>query len=274
MRPRRLNQREREVRLRILDRIDEAVAHYRSATSRPFSDLALARAQLGDLDGALRLARRIGESPRDPRLADKPFVLATIAAARRKAGDVSASDEAFREALNLIAGDPKLRSRLPQVASIQAESGDTAGAVRTVGTMGPDVAPRELAVIARYCADSGDSEAARSLFGRALERAEAIINGTLGQPAASPAAARHDGDQAGVEACSILAMVGDLESAARTLGAIVEPRARHAAARAIVRERTKAGDVEQALGWALAREGPEMRAAALTGLADAVEEPR
>jgi RNA polymerase sigma factor (sigma-70 family) len=283
---------ERKGRRSLLERIAKALEPFAFAEEKPYVQLAIASAMLGDFEGALRLAHRIGKDPiQHPHAIDQtdtPYVLAVIGGYQGKAGHRGEARATLREALDLIRHDPRLSSRLAQVAWGQAKAGDFAGALKTLESVDPQERIRSLIEIAEGQDEAGDHEGARTTLRLALGEAERRPRtpepprGTnLPAPpvradskVVSPDPALQSKDAALAQIAAIQAKMGALDAAVAAFRSITLEDHKGWAARDIAEARTKAGDAEGTLMWALSLEAPAVRAWALRGLAMGVRARR
>jgi RNA polymerase sigma factor (sigma-70 family) len=252
---------EGKARLRVLERIVGMVEPFEFAEEKPYFELTIASARLGDVEGALRLARRFGKGPmKYPHTIDQtatPLILAAIGSYQGKGGHLERARETFREALDLIRRDPKLSMRLGQVAWGQGTAGDLAGALKTLEAVDSRQRIQELTEIADQRQETGDREGARASLRAALAEAEFLRR--------EPDAQSKDDDLARLTA--LRAKLGDLPAAVEAFRSITQENERGWAARDIAEARARAGDAEGALAWALTLEPPTVRVWALRGLA-------
>ena len=243
---------------------------------------------MGNFEEALRLAplRQGADQVSSYYRPDRgTLVLASIGASQGKAGYADKARETFREALDLVRGDPRLSTRLGQIALCQAEAGDYPGALKTVERVPPEQRIRLLTEIADKQNESGDHEGARITFRAALEQAERLLRDSPlprnSSRAGGGAVTNHvdkivpgdmttrdlqwiDGQLAQVVA--LHAKSGNVKDAMKTLELISLPDCRGWAARDIAEAQTKAGDATGAITWALSLH-PSERAWAIRGLA-------
>jgi RNA polymerase sigma factor (sigma-70 family) len=229
------------------------------------SDLAEAQARLGDVEGARRLARAIGEGPSrggHDMTYGQPYAMIRVATVQREIGDTIGARETLREAFRSVNDHPRMRGRdgrFLQVASGQIASGDLEGAARTVAAIEGD-RPETLASLSRAYAARGDDAAARTSMTRALIDAR--------QAARNPPSL----DRAVMELAEVQAMAGDVPGALKTARAIRDPMYQEWALQRIISARATAGDVAEALRLVLDEsKTPEERRAALQGLGQGVE---
>jgi RNA polymerase sigma factor (sigma-70 family) len=256
---------ERKARLLILARVAALTETFEFAEEKFCGELAYAWAKLGEFDNALREARRIGKSPiRFPQgidLTETPFVLGRIGLLQARAGRKEEARATFREAITLIEKDPKLAPRWIQIASFQAVAGETEGALKIVDTARRSERPGLLSRIAERQAEAGDRVGSQASLRRAIGEIEALLKEDIEFAA---------NDRQLSELASLQAQAGDFEKAAATMQTIFDPQTKGGAALAIARERTKAGDAQGALAWALTLEAPAPRSSAIQGLAQGV----
>lgn len=261
-RPRSFGPKERAARRRVLDRIEKAVEPFSFAEDKPpYVELAIATAKLGDFDEALGLARRFDKDPIERAngidLTAGPCILSVIGSYQAKAGQLEKARETFREALHLIARDPKLAKCLGQVAEAQAEAGDYAAALKTVEGLDARQRPGVLSRAAENLDRSGDREGARTAARLALAEAERAGLGKLDA---------RSKDDVLTETAFLRARLGEVEAATAAFQTITGEDNRGRVASAVARARAAAGDVRGALDWALRVDPPSARGSALSGL--------
>jgi tetratricopeptide (TPR) repeat protein len=271
---------ERQARRRALARIAKEAESIEQDENRPDVPVALAMAEVGECNEALRIARRFfkrtaGRStPIDP--TPEPFVLSKIAVAQGKAGRLGDAHETFREALEkcgpLIANGPG--HSLDEIALDQVAAGDFAGALKTLDA-GPIHSPSHvLTALAQAQARIGDASGSRTSYLRAIRelyRLRLDVPPPPTPPAGAPpslgtAHHRRD-DNLLARLAAIQASSGDLKGALRTLDTINNDEPRAVAVREIARARASAGDAEGTFSWALTLNPSGLRLAALEGLA-------
>jgi tetratricopeptide (TPR) repeat protein len=292
---------DRETRLRVLQKIAKAVEPFEFAEEKPYVDLPISMAVLGDCEGALRLAREFGKGsirfPQGIDLTAGPFILARIGACQGKAGQIGKARETFREALELVRRDPKLTMRLGQIAGGQAEAGDFAGALKTAESVGPDESVRTYINIAEKQRAAGDRKGARATLQIALGKAQVLLRDLprvadaesrtdaaskkaaasektkSAQPKSPDFLLRRWDDLLG-QTAAVHAKLGDLKAAIETMTLISLDDYRGWAIRDIAEARARAGDPEGTLEWALTLQPESARVWALRGLATgALPEP-
>jgi tetratricopeptide (TPR) repeat protein len=285
-----LDERDRKVGRHVLDRIIKAVEPFEFAEEKPYMQLAFGLARLGDLEAALRFAHRFGHGPikyaHTIDLTAAPWVLAEIGGYQGKAGHLAEARRTLQEALDMVQRDPALAARrLGQVALCQAEAGDVAGALKSIESLEPEQRLGFLTEMAEEQEKREGAAGSQATFRRALEEAERRLRATQQQPAPdqTPKGIPRDADGKGIprdradpniqrkdellaQMVKFHAKLGDLRAAVETFGSITGEIYRGWAARDIADARSKAGDAERALAWALALEPPSVRAWALHGL--------
>jgi tetratricopeptide (TPR) repeat protein len=171
--------------LRVLERAEEAAAGIQDSDAKAaqLGDAAAIRACVGDLEAALRLAKRVGEEgSRDwafetiaavqSRLKDfkgalntaasispgaKYMALGTIAAAQAWAGDIQGALRTARE----ISNDTDRSSVLDSIARAQAQAGDVTGALNTLAEITDHTfGAGDISSIGLAQADAGDIKGA------------------------------------------------------------------------------------------------------------------
>jgi tetratricopeptide (TPR) repeat protein len=289
--PKTLDEGDRKVRRQVLDRIIKAVEPFEFAEERPDMQLAIGLASLGDFEAALRFAHQFGKGPikhaHTIDLTAAPLVLSAVGGYQGKAGHLAEARRALQEALDMVRRDPALASRrLGQVALGQAEAGDVAGALKTVESLEPEQRVSFLMEMAEEQEKRGGMADSRVTFRRALEEAERCLRATRPQPASdrTPKGILRDADGKVIprdraepeiqrkddllaRMVKLHAKLGDLRAAVETFRSITGENYRGWAASDIADARSKAGDAEGALAWALALDTPTVRAWALRGLA-------
>ena len=286
-----LNEGDRKVRRQVLDRIIKAVEPFEFAEEKPDMQLAIGLASLGDFEAALRFAHRFGKGPikyaHTIDLTAAPLVLSRVGGYQGRAGHRAEARRTLQEALDMVRRDPALAARrLGQVALGQAEAGDVAGALKTVESLEPEQRVRFLTEMAEEQENREGRAGSRATLRRALEEAERCLRAPRPQPApdrtpkgilrdadgkviprdrADPEIQRKDDLLARM--VKFHAKLGDLRAAVETFRSIIGENYRGWAASDIADARSKAGDAEGALAWALALDPPSVRAWALRGLA-------
>jgi tetratricopeptide (TPR) repeat protein len=281
----------RKVRRQVLDRIIKAVEPFEFAEEKPYMQLAIGLASLGDFEAALQFAHRFGKGPikngQTIDLTAAPLVLSAVGGYQGKAGHLAEARRTLQEALDMVQRDPSLAARrLGQVALSQAEASDVAGALKTVQSLEPEQRVSFLTEMAEEQEKRGGMAGSRATFRRALEEAERCLRAPPPPPApdrnpkgilkdadgkviprdrADPEIQRKDDLLARM--VKFHAKLGDLRAAVETFRSITGEIYRGWAASDIADARSKAGDVEGALAWAMALDTPSVRAWAVRGLA-------
>ncbi len=272
---------DRKSRLQVLHKIAQAVERFEFAEQKPFFYLANNMAGLGDTEGALRLAHLFGKGPmKYPHTIDltaAPLILACIGGYQGKTGHLDKARETFREALDSVRRDPKLAMRLGQIASCQAEAGDFVGALETAKSVDPRWVIRVYVEIAEQQRQAGDQEGCRATLQLALQKAEIEFrdphqaDGASSKSPASSEEARSarsaNADLLLWQIAAIQAELDPLKAAAETMNRVSRSDYKGWAARDIAEARTKAGDADGTLAWALALQPESVRVWALRGLA-------
>jgi tetratricopeptide (TPR) repeat protein len=282
---------DRKARRQVLDRIARAVEPFELAEEKPYIELAIGYGQLGDFEAALRFAHRFGKGtikyPHAIDLTATPYVLAAIGGYQGKAGHRAEARRTIQEAVEMVRRDAALAARrLGQVALGQAEAGDVSEAITLLESLGAEQRVRFLTEMAEEQEKSGDLAGSRATFRRALEEAGRCLRAPPPQPArdrapkgilkdadgkvvpfqrADPAIQRRDDLLAKI--VEFHAKLGDLRAAVETFRSVTGEDYRGWAARDIAEARSKAGDADSALAWALTLEPPSVRTWALRGLA-------
>jgi tetratricopeptide (TPR) repeat protein len=249
--------------------------------------LAIAWAELGDFDSALRVAHQIGKGTMQfPGSADPSslvHVLGVIGGMQGKAGQKEAAAATLREALDLVEHHPEFASQRSQIAGCLFFAGDPARAFKIMESASPGERARWLIGIARHQSKAGKRDAARATFLRALTEAERILDAPAPPPTQfeeqrkrmNPTSAPADRDlahkdQIQAEIAEIHAGLGHFDAATALLRKIT-PGARQgrSCAQSIAKARAEEEDVEGALNWAMTLD-PPLRVEALRGLAEGV----
>ncbi len=266
---------------------------------------ALARA--GDIEGALKLAREIGQGDSTPSgeasRAERSAALGEIARVQAARGDVEGARKTLREAWALgrtvSQRDVILFGRLRRVAEVAAEIGDVETARLLADEIDDDAAEKSqaLAALARAQVKAGDPKAAQATLEQAAKQSRRIgprANMINDNPARETdeatkevAVARAEaGDVAG--ALAIVAGRGSASWKSDVLAAIATVQARHGdvpgalKTAASIPESGRAGETyceiatiqarehgaEPVLRWATSLEPPAARAYALIGVVE------
>jgi hypothetical protein len=237
-------------------------------------DLAEAQARLGDLEGAKRAAKAIGEGPtrvKDDMTDGQPYALIRVAAVQHDAGDSAGARDTHRDAFRSVRDHPKMRwrdGRFSRIIHGQIANGDVDGAMQSLGAMS-EVQAEILALIARAQAAAGELIAARATFIRALAEAGLSVkdphspNPELTKlPAVSPKMQLAER----IQVAKIQAMAGDIAGALKTVQSDDEEYYRRSALQTVVLARATVGDVAGALRISLDEsKTPEERRSALEG---------
>jgi tetratricopeptide (TPR) repeat protein len=279
---------ERAARLPILKRVEETAEGYEFEEQKPYVDLAIAWATLGDFDSALRIAHRIGKGPIRFANAIDPagivYVLSAIANMQARAGCKAEAAATIREVLDLLERRPGLgQGHFEQVAGAQLAAGAAVGAAKTMELAGPEGQVRWLSGIAQEQAKAGDRDAARATLRRALDEAERLLDTHAPPPtpfeeeqrrlfpanfSADRGLARKDSIRGQI--AEIHARLGHPDAATTFLRKITPGTwPSRFSAQSIARARAEEGDLEGALNWAMTLE-PPLRVEALRGLAEGV----
>lgn len=266
---------------------------------------ALARA--GDIEGALKLAREIGQGYPMPfgesARAERTAALGEVARVQAARGDVEGARKSLREAWALgrtiSQRDVILFERLRRVAEVAAEIGDVEAARMLADEIDDDAAEkaRALAALARAQVKAGDPKAAQVTLEQALKQSRGIgpraheINGNPGRETDEAtkeiAVVRAEaGDVAG--AVALVAARGSASWKSDVLAAIAAVQARHddvpgaLKTAASIPESGRAGETyceiaaiqtrkngpEPVLQWATRLEPPAAQAYALIGVVE------
>jgi hypothetical protein len=202
----------------------------RFAAARAFSEIAQEQAQKGDTAGAVATASRL----KDVDGWCKVSAYEKIAKAQAKAGDAVGarkSLEIAKTATELARNESDKASHLQSVAATQAEIGDIAGAMATIGQISDKfIQSHSYTGLAKLQAKAGDKAGARQTFAIAKASAAQIAEKHL------------IGD-----ACRAVAWgqasVGDIDAARDTAAKISDKGARNLAYYQIVDTQLKAGDI-------------------------------
>lgn len=244
------------------------------------SDLAEAQARLGDVEGARRSAKAIGEGPSRggyDMTDGQPYALIRVAARQREAGETLGARETLRDAFRSVRDHPRMRGRdgrYLQVALGQIANGDLEGAAQTVDAM-EGKRSEVLASMARAYAARGDDAAARTTFARALIDARRTAKDP---PPPSPESREVPGAFQNMSAVALMglaevqAIAGDVPGAVKTVRSIDDPNVQRFAFLKVVSARATAGDVAGALRLCLDESRtPEDRRSALESLGRGVD---
>jgi hypothetical protein len=273
---------DREAARRFVREAAERLAKLQSADETYFglSDLAEAQARLGDVEGAKRSARAIGEGPSrgDYDMTDgQPYALIRVAGVQRKAGDTIGARDTLRDAFRSVSDHPRMRARdrrYLHVALGQIADGDIEGAAQTVGAM-EGIRTEVLASLARAYAARGDDTSARTTFARALIDARRTAKDPPSpnpELAKSPGVSQNMSASALMQLAEIQAMTGDVPGTLKTVRSIDDPNYRRFALERVVSARATAGDVAGALRLGLDEsKTPEERRSVLEGLGRGVD---
>ncbi|WP_406694790.1 sigma-70 family RNA polymerase sigma factor [Singulisphaera sp. Ch08] len=268
--PRELTPTEKETRLQVIRRI-------LNAYPKPSIYVAIALADLGEPDEALRIVQGLHDEEIRKRRGDPtamPWILTRIGSAQAKTGHMDAAKKTFQKAFDLIQGRSELKSRLGQVASAQATSGDFEGALQTAMTIEPGQRTRELISISELQASAGAQSPSKETLRRALEDARfCLAHPPQGKPGSLGANPEFWKSSALLEITRIQARLGDFDAALIAAREVAANR-RAPALRELALEQTRAGKVEEVWAWALKLDLPADRSWALAGLAEglAIEE--
>jgi tetratricopeptide (TPR) repeat protein len=261
-----------EVRAGRNDRANAMVSRVRRADrAQVYGRIALARADRGDMKGALETLQKIDDD------LHRAVMQARLAATRAVEGDTEVSREMFAAAIASVAahtGDPDRRAlTFAQIGRLQAVSGDVQGAVPTLtralreaeGLERGDRREDTLDHIARGLARAGDSAGALQAalhmddrVARALLVRDVVSMQTNADSAAASASAAGFDDPL-IEAAAQFGVLGmqllrattplsqeTIEAARRAVRNIEEKQPKPAAFAALAAARVKTGDVEQA----------------------------
>lgn len=223
------------------------------------SDLAEARARIGEVEGAKASALAIGTGPSrvDYDMTDgQAYAMFRIAFVQREAGDHAGARETLREGFRTVNDHRNMRGRdgrFFQVAEAQIVLNDIDGAQKSVNAMSDPTQgqrPKVLAMIAFRQAEAGKGPAARATLRKALADAGLAVE-TL--PAPDPVLANVPGVSQNIPAnmraslAEIQAMAGDVRGALKTLRSIDNPVSQQMTLRSVAEARAMAGDLAGAL---------------------------
>jgi RNA polymerase sigma factor (sigma-70 family) len=274
---------DREAARKFVREAAERLAKLNLAEEKYFGlgNLAKAQARLGDLDGAKRSAKAIGEGPSGvgyDTTDGQPYALVRVAWVQREAGDTAGAKDTLREAFRTVNEHPQMRhrdGRFLQIALGQTANGDIEGVVQTVNAM-EEQRSEILASLARAYAALGDEKAARTTFVRALIDAKRTANNP---PSPNPELAKMPGVSQNMSASALMglakiqAMSGDIPGALKTGRSIDDLNYRRSALQSVVAARATAGDVAGALRLCLDEtKTQEERRSALEGLGRGVDD--
>lgn len=258
-----------EVRAGRNDRAETMVGRVRRADrAQVYGRVALARADKGDVNGAVATLQKIDDD------LHRAAMQGRLAAAR--AGDGDASKQMFATAIAAVEAHPREPDRravtLAQLGRLQAISGDRAGAVQTLARALREAEKLErgerredtLDHIARGLARAGDSAAAlqtalrmNDRIARALVVRDIVTMQTSADSASAAASAAEFSDPL-IEAAAQFGVLGmqmlrattplsqeTIEAARRAVHRIDEKQPKPAAFAALAAARVKTGDVDQ-----------------------------
>jgi pentatricopeptide repeat protein len=253
--------------------------------NKPAVPLALAMAELGEFEGALRITHRFFKSTggRFTQVDSTPeaFVLSRIASAQGKAGRLDDACETFREALEkgfvLAASSPAYA--LDEIALDQIVAGDIPGALKTLDTGPIRQRTNVLTALAKAQASVGDADGARASYRRAILdlyrlRLELPPPPTppVGHTPVIDNSHHRRGNNLLARLAAIQALSGDVKTALRTLDTIDGDETKAMAVSEIARARASTGDADGALSWAVTLSPRLVRIAALQGLATGISD--
>jgi len=260
-----------EVRAGRYDKADAMVSRVRRADrAQVLGRIALARADKGDMNGAIETLQKIDDG------LHRTVMQARLAATRAVEGDVDVSRKMFAAAMDGVlahSGEAERRAlTLAQIGRLQAVSGDSQSAVQTLtralreAESLPKSNQREDALdhIARGLARAGDSTGAlqaalrmNDRVARALLVRDVVSMQTNASSASASASAAEFGDPL-IEAAAQFGVLGmqllrtssplspeTIESARRAVRNIEEKQPKPAAFAALAAARVKTGNLEQ-----------------------------
>lgn len=295
--------------LPIVKRARELAAEVTYAYPRAMAEgeIAAALARVGDIDGALTLARAIHTANSEPfelRPAVIPPALVEIARAQAKAGARTDALKTLREAFTVAQQESTDRGVLyaqsvRQVVEAQAALGDVDAAKASADTVENEPMEKALALaaLARAQGKAGRGDAAAQTLREALTAARAIgprANFINDDPTGNADRAFRDialaqaetGDAEGARAtvagrgsdawksetlaavAPIQARLGDIPGALATARSITEPSRAGEAYSSVASVEARSGGAESALSWASRLDSPAAKAFALIGIAE------
>lgn len=244
------------------------------------SDLAEARARIGELEAAKASALSIGAGPTRVNydMTDgQPYALSRIAAVQIASGDYAGARETLREGYRTINDHPAMRGRdgrYSQIAWGQVAIGDLDGAKKTVDAMSGQRSDT-LARIARAEAAAGKTAEARKTLAAALADAGLTVEKP---PAPNPDLVKAPGVTVNMDASArimlaqVQATAGDVPAALKTVRSIDDPNSQRTGLQRVVEARAVAGDLEGALRLVNAEaNAPESRRWSLEGLGRGID---
>jgi tetratricopeptide (TPR) repeat protein len=280
-----IGQAQRQAARRALDRVAKEADSIVREDNKPVVPLALAMAELGEFEEALRITHRFFKSTggRFTQVDSTPqaFVLSRIASAQGKAGRLDDARETFREALEkglvLAASSPAYA--LDEIALDQIVAGDIPGALKTLDTGPIRQRTNVLTALAKAQASVGDADGARASYRRAILdlyrlRLELPPPPTppVGHTPVIDNSHHRRGNNLLARLAAIQALSGDVKTALRTLDTIDGDETKAVAVSEIARARASTGDADGALSWAVTLSPRLVRIAALQGLATGISD--
>lgn len=278
-----------EVRAGRNDRAEAVIGRVRRADrAQVLGRLALARAEKGDVSGAVKTLQQIDDD------LHRAAMQGRLAAARAVSGEADASRQMFAAAIANVEAHPREPERraltLAQLGRLQAISGDRAGAVQTLSRAQREAEKLErgdrredaLDHIARGLARAGDAPAALQTalrmsdrIARALVVRDVVTMQTTADSASAAASAAEFSDPL-IEAAAQFGVLGmqmlrattplsqeTIEAARRAVRKIDEQQPKPAAFAALAAARVKTGDVDE--GTSIFREALEAAEAIARG---------
>jgi len=259
-----------EVRMGRNDRADSLVGRvHREGRAQVYGRIALARADQGDLSGAVATLQKIEDD------LHRAAMQGRYAASRGVAGDASGAKQIFGTAIATVEAFPREPERraltLAQLGRLQALSGDPAAAGQTLARalreaeklQPSDAREDTLDHIARGMARAGDSAGALQTALRMNDRVARallvrdIVTMQTNADSASAAASAADFADPLIEAAAQFGVLGmqllrattlsseTIEAARRAVRKIDEKQPKPAAFAALAAARVKTGDVDQ-----------------------------
>ena len=263
----------RGIHREILKRIIEKVETFRYVDERPYAQLALTAARLGDYDEAKRLAACMYYDPLKDRNAFNPAgslsVSCEIAVRQANAGRREEAQLTLRNAISRYEVASRSRNSkygtlpddMSEVATTLAKLYDHRGAIQHCDKMGPLTKIQTLIDIAADQRDSGDRvtsrETLRLLLPDALKRVaeEAKHTPMFGHATLAKVAV-------------IRADLMDYDAAYRTLSEVLTPEDYDAAVKGIAKSHGRSSHPDEGLAWVLGLQPEALRLKALQSIVD------
>jgi tetratricopeptide (TPR) repeat protein len=244
-------------------------------------DLALARAIVGDFEGAREAERRWG-SDAEPALSGKVLVLTGVALAYQTAGDILSAKRVLTQAFDMakhLVGDSGQANMIEQLTLVHLKIGDVAGALRCVAAMPRGSKWYVLSEVGLLQDRSGQVETAKESYRLAIEDAK-FRRQNRDAPGDEPPIEREPGvdpeqqRDAGIAAqiAEIQARAGDIDKALMTADSVPLEGWRLGALTRIAAAQAVSGNAQGVFAWAEQRDTPQEREAAFRGLARGLSE--